>query len=144
MAIRKIILPVDGSAASKRAAVAAGELAAATKAAIVAVHVRARYGSDTVPDELLPLEHAEHVRVTEAAMLEDEADQILRKAGASAAAKVPEIGDPTARILETARSHDADLIVMGRRGLGPIGRLLLGSVSGKVLQLSGIPCLVVP
>lgn len=151
MAIRKIILPVDGSAASKRAAVAAGELAAATKAAIVAVHVRARYGSDTVPEELLPLEHAEHVRVTEAAMLEaaaerilDEADQILRKAGAGAAAKIPEIGDPTARILETARTHDADLIVMGRRGLGPIGRLLLGSVSGKVLQLSGIPCLVVP
>ena len=30
------------------------------------------------------------------------------------------------------------------RGLGPIGRLLLGSVSAKVLQLAGIPCLVVP
>ena len=58
--------------------------------------------------------------------------------------KIAEIGDPTARILETARSHDADLIVIGRRGLGPIGRLLLGSVSAKVLQLAGIPCLVVP
>lgn len=151
MAIRKIILPVDGSAAAKRAAVAAGELAAATHAAVVAVHVRSRYGSDVVPEELIALEHAEHIRLTEASMLEaaaerilDEAEQILRKSGAAAATKIAEIGDPTARILETARSHDADLIVMGRRGLGPIGRLLLGSVSGKVLQLAGIPCLVVP
>jgi nucleotide-binding universal stress UspA family protein len=151
MAFRKIILPVDGSAAAKRAAATAGEFAAANKASVVVVHVRSRFGSDVVPEELLALEQAEHVRITEAAMLEgaaerilDDADQILRRAGVAAAAKIAEIGDPTARILETARSHDADLIVIGRRGLGPIGRLLLGSVSAKVLQLSGIPCLVVP
>ena len=151
MAFHKIILPVDGSAAAKRAAATAGELAATTKASVVVVHVRSRFGSDVVPEELLALEQAEHVRITEAAMLEgaaerilDDADQILRRTGVTAAAKIAEIGDPTARILETARSHDADQIVIGRRGLGPIGRLLLGSVSAKVLQLSGIPCLVVP
>ena len=45
MAFHKIILPVDGSAAAKRAAATAGELAATTKASVVVVHVRSRFGS---------------------------------------------------------------------------------------------------
>lgn len=41
-------------------------------------------------------------------------------------------GDPTDDILEIAKLHDADLIVMGRRGLGSVASIFLGSVSGKV------------
>jgi len=51
------------------------------------------------------------------------------------------LGDPAQLIIE--RSKDFDIIVMGRRGLGPIGALLQGSVSQKVNQLTDVACLTV-
>jgi nucleotide-binding universal stress UspA family protein len=56
---------------------------------------------------------------------------------------VIEDGDPADRILEVAEREKADLIVMGRRGLGDLKGLLLGSVTHKVAQLSKCPCLTV-
>ena len=51
---------------------------------------------------------------------------------------------PVARgIVAFADEHDADLIVLGSRGLGSIEGYLLGSVSHKVTGLSEIPVLVV-
>ena len=45
-------------------------------------------------------------------------------------------GDPADRILETAKQENADFIVMGRRGLGAVHGLLVGSVSTKVCSLA--------
>ena len=56
---------------------------------------------------------------------------------------VAEDGDPADRILAVAEREKADLIVMGRRGLGDLKGLLLGSVTHKVSQLSNCPCLTV-
>ena len=53
------------------------------------------------------------------------------------------IGDPARVILEAAQSCDADLIVMGSRGLSEIKGLLLGSVSDKVLHHAEVPVTVV-
>ncbi len=51
---------------------------------------------------------------------------------------------PVARgIVAFADEHDADLIVLGSRGLGSIEGYLLGSVSHKVTGLADIPVLVV-
>ena len=52
-----------------------------------------------------------------------------------------EVGQPANRIVEVARELDADMIVLGSRGLGNIGSLLLGSTSQKVAHLA--PCTVV-
>jgi nucleotide-binding universal stress UspA family protein len=41
-------------------------------------------------------------------------------------------------------AHDAELIVVGRRGLGTIGSFVLGSVSGHVVKHATCPVLVVP
>ena len=41
-------------------------------------------------------------------------------------------------------SQDADLVVVGSRGGGGFGRLLLGSVSNEVVQHSACPVVVVP
>jgi nucleotide-binding universal stress UspA family protein len=41
-------------------------------------------------------------------------------------------------------AHDAELIVVGRRGLGAVKSLVLGSVSGYVVQHATCPVLVVP
>ena len=51
--------------------------------------------------------------------------------------------DPVEAILRTSEMTGADLIVMGSHGRGGLHRLLLGSVSEKVLRESGVPVLVV-
>ena len=50
-------------------------------------------------------------------------------------------GDPGDVILENAK--DADLVVVGSRGLNPFQRLLLGSVSSKVVHRAECDVLVV-
>lgn len=52
-------------------------------------------------------------------------------------------GDYAEAILELADEIDADLIVMGRRGLGVFRRLLQGSVSQKVVTHANCPVLTV-
>ncbi|MCQ4343461.1 MAG: universal stress protein [Sulfolobales archaeon] len=52
-------------------------------------------------------------------------------------------GDPATSIIEYASKNGADLIVMGSRGLSTFKRLILGSVSSKVVQESRVPVLVV-
>lgn len=153
MRITRIIVPVDGSEPAKRATAMAAGLAAPAGAACVLVHVRTRFGADIVPEELVSLEHAEHLRITEESMLAAASERILsdaealaRAAGAARIEKVTEFGDPATRILEVAARDGGpgSMIAMGRRGLGRIGRLLMGSVSTKVAQLATQPCLVVP
>ncbi|HKX18774.1 MAG TPA: universal stress protein [bacterium] len=52
-------------------------------------------------------------------------------------------GEPSHEILAAARETKADMIVMGSRGLGQIGGLILGSVSERVLHGAHIPVLIV-
>lgn len=54
-----------------------------------------------------------------------------------------EEGDPAALILRVAASRNADLIVLGSRGLSDLKGLLLGSVSHKVSQMSECTCITV-
>jgi nucleotide-binding universal stress UspA family protein len=49
-------------------------------------------------------------------------------------------GDPAEAIIEVANEQQADLIVVGNRGLTGIRRFLLGSVSSKVSEHA--PCSV--
>lgn len=45
-------------------------------------------------------------------------------------------GDPARCIVDYAKENNADLIVMGRRGLGDFGAILVGSVTHRVQQLA--------
>ena len=51
-------------------------------------------------------------------------------------------GEPAAVILDVARSHDADLIVMGTTGRGAMSRMLLGSQAERVLRSAECPVIV--
>jgi nucleotide-binding universal stress UspA family protein len=51
-------------------------------------------------------------------------------------------GDPADVIVAGAAARDTDLVVVGARGLGGMTRLLLGSVSEKVLRYAGCPVLI--
>ncbi|MEQ6250105.1 universal stress protein [Sulfitobacter sp. HNIBRBA3233] len=52
-------------------------------------------------------------------------------------------GAPADYILATAKDIDADLIVMGRRGLGAVKALVLGSISHAVAHRATCACLTV-
>ncbi|HEX6323176.1 MAG TPA: universal stress protein [Vicinamibacterales bacterium] len=54
------------------------------------------------------------------------------------------MGDPAEEIGAAAASLRADLIVLGTHGHGFVGRLLMGSVAGKVVQHADRPVLIVP
>jgi nucleotide-binding universal stress UspA family protein len=53
------------------------------------------------------------------------------------------VGHPAAEILAAAEEPGVDLVVVGARGLGLLGRLVLGSVSERVVHHAPCPVLVV-
>jgi nucleotide-binding universal stress UspA family protein len=76
-------------------------------------------------------------------ILED-AETLARSRGATKVRRATPSGDPAAAILDAARDARAGFIVMGKRGLGRLAGLLVGSVSQKVSALAECPCVVVP
>lgn len=52
-------------------------------------------------------------------------------------------GNPGNMIVDQAKENDIDLIVMGRRGLGQFGGLLVGSTTTRVSQLADCAVLTV-
>lgn len=53
-------------------------------------------------------------------------------------------GAPAEALLKVTEDERAGMIVVGRRGLGGFARLLMGSVSYRVVQESAIPVVVIP
>lgn len=53
------------------------------------------------------------------------------------------VGHAAEEILRAAKKAKVDLIIMGSRGRGTIGSLLLGSVAQSVLSASEVPVMVV-
>jgi nucleotide-binding universal stress UspA family protein len=52
-------------------------------------------------------------------------------------------GDPATALVELAQKESADLIIVGTRGRRGLRRILLGSVSHKVMQLATCAVLTV-
>lgn len=52
-------------------------------------------------------------------------------------------GNPAYEIIQLAEQGDYDLIIIGNRGLGRMGEVLLGSVSQTVLHDSKIPVMII-
>ena len=84
--------------------------------------------------------------------VEQERVRAARQAGVGrAAASVPAgihveplvlDGDPA--VVLAGQAHDADLLVMGSRGRGPLGSVMLGSTAAAVLRMARVPVVVVP
>src|SRR3712207_727405 len=72
----------------------------------------------------------------------DEQVELIGKAGGTVAGAHLRMGSPVDQILYASEELGASLIVLGRRGLGGIKRLLMGSVSEGVLHHARCPVLV--
>ncbi|MDO5639662.1 MAG: universal stress protein [Neisseria sp.] len=142
---RKIMVPVDDSKASLRALDEACELAAASDAEVLAVHV-----VDVTQFNWGAAEFANHAALRDAvqetgARVLQHASEKLHDSGVHHETKILESGgDKIADVLldEVAESH-CDLIVMGTHGFSGLMHLLLGSVAEGVLRRSKVPVLLI-
>jgi len=73
----------------------------------------------------------------------EDAAMVAREQGAKKVDTEVVNGDPVEEILALAKRENADMIIMGSRGLGDLKGLLLGSVSHKVAQLAKCTCVTV-
>lgn len=130
-----ILVAYDGSESAKRALDEAARLANGDRVTVVSV-------AEELPQigraaaMLVPEEHEERLRQL------SEAVAALKEKGVTMHA-VERKGDPAKRIVDEAKAEDADLIVIGTRGLSPAKRALLGSVSTQVLHHAPCNVLVV-
>lgn len=72
----------------------------------------------------------------------DEIATRLREAGFDVSTEVLD-GEPGLQILTSAKDHDVDGIILGRRGRGSVKEMLLGSVSQYVLHHASRPVTLV-
>jgi len=136
----EILLAVDGSEHSLRAARVASGLANAMKSQTLRIVV----AYDPIPVHLGDpyMQEAINARLTEAESIVQKALEAVGTTSAEIRTETLE-GDPAEAILEVARTHDSDVIVMGSRGLGKLAGLLLGSTGQKVVSYAACPVLIV-
>ena len=130
---------VDGSDASAKAVTMAGRLAADLDAKLTAVYVR------QLPTTVPPFGAG--------AYLDSYWEELERQAGERTAAAINGLGaprrfevrtgDPATQLQHSADEHGADLIVVGARGHSVAHRLLLGSVSTRLVHHARRPVLIV-
>ena len=129
--IAKILLPIDFSARSTDAADAAAAVAERFGSEIVLLHVLA-------PRLDLPLPTSAQMKVLhDGARVEVEEKMKEFRSnewGHLAVKRVLREGDPARTIVEYATEEHVDLIMMPTHGYGPFRRLLLGSITAKVLH----------
>jgi len=148
--LKRILVAVDGSAHAGRAVESGANLASRYGAELILLHVMTSLGSARIPPELYDLARIEHIEATEASILRGVAEGILEAAeararnhGARRVRTLIGVGHAAEVIVERAEQEAANLIVMGRRGLGSARGLLMGSVSNKVAHLCECPCMTV-
>lgn len=169
---KKILVTTDGSANARRAVETAAKLAAICGAHLRILHVAPAYLSldevetspmfGDLPQDVRDEMHKVHETVAgmefsafgpipapQSAIdfignsLLEQAEANARGHGCTDASTVLAFGNAAERIVEEAEAAKVDLIVMGSRGLGEVGGLVLGSVSHKVIQHADCPCMTV-
>jgi nucleotide-binding universal stress UspA family protein len=145
-AYRTVVVGTDGSDSSLRAVARAGALAGAAGATLVVVCAYlptdgddrdlAR-AQDTLGDEAFQVTGS-----TPAENTAGSADE-ARRAGAKDVKSIAVAGSPVEVLLDVVRRQDADLLVVGNRGLNSVKGRLLGSVPADATRRSDVDVRVV-
>ena len=153
---KRLLVALDGSENSARASQAALELAEKLKAELIVLHAiipPALYYHTEISPEGPVIEPPTHEKEIDLYLeyarrvghgIVDGTVSEAKKRGIAVRADLPET---TSSVVETivnqAVGENADLIVVGTRGLGGFKRLLLGSVSSGVVDHAHCPVLVI-
>ena len=136
--MKKILVPVDGSESSERALTRAIEIASAMNASLAFLFVA--NVNQLAINACLSGTVLDAMQTTGEAIL-SHAEEMTPKG--TATERLLETGSPAPVILDTAETANADLIVMGSRGLGLVKGMLLGSVSQYVVENAKCAVMVV-
>lgn len=137
---RKILVAIDGSESSRNALLQAFRFAVDEKCWITVTSVVPPYDGEI---EILGVKDIR-------AALRKPCEETLREARELAERErvliktVVEEGEAHERIVDLADAENCDLIIMGRRGIHPVERALIGSVTARVIGHSQREVLVVP
>lgn len=141
--IREILVPVDGSENSIRAATFAMEMAEAMN-----IGVRLFYVFPAASVEVIGIAGMSRTDIDQAAQAAAQRafDKTRKGVGEAIIDKVEQetsVGDPAEEIIRFTEDDSSVLVVIGRRGLSRMRSLMLGSVSDKVLRHAKSPVTVI-
>lgn len=141
--IREILVPVDGSENSIRAATFAMEMASAMN-----IGVRLFYVFPAASVEVIGIAGMSRADIDQAAQAAAQRafDKTREGVGSALIDKVEQetsIGDPAEEIIRFTEDDPHVLVIIGRRGLSRMRSLMLGSVSDKVLRHAKSPVTVI-
>jgi nucleotide-binding universal stress UspA family protein len=138
--IRSVLVATDFSQTARTGVDWAIEIASDHGARIRLVHglLLANRMTDYVP---APPDFTEALQAAAAARLEEVCERV-RGAGIEVSSDL-RLGLPSQAILEAAKEDQADLLVIGTRGLTGVSHLLLGSTAERVVQHASCPVLSV-
>ncbi len=139
--LKKILVATDGSKDAALATRAAIDLSNKTGAELHVVHAWRKTPTPIAP-ALGAAAYSEAYEQEEAEELLEEQVGLIRDAGGSVLEAHLREGRPAEEIAGLAEELGVDLVVVGCRGVGPVKRLVTGSVSEGVVHLAPGPILV--
>jgi nucleotide-binding universal stress UspA family protein len=138
---KTILAAVDGSDHSNEALKAACDLAKKYDAALHIVHTPQAVGDTLIVGyTAVPVPPTKQEMEAAGREVIGAAESLVKQHGLASVSSELVSGDPAHAIVDRAKTCNADMIVMGRRGLGTLTGLLVGSTTTKVGQLA--PCAV--
>jgi nucleotide-binding universal stress UspA family protein len=141
---RRILVPVDESRPSQNSLAVAAGLARETGAEVILSHVVQMRWSRDEPE----------MKATYGEIIDDHrrsGESTLRRTAESEVFSGLDVdtqllfgNNPARELLRLAKERGADAIVMGSHGRGGFGRMILGSVSQRVVHDATVPVIIVP
>ncbi len=150
-----ILVPLDGSELSERALPIAQNVAQSSEATVHLIHMVSRAHELAVGRDIESVQTAE-LEIDLARQLTEsrlhQANIYLEQKGAQLSGAGIKMetdfavmaGYPAQNIIDYVKEHSINLVVMSTHGHGGIRRLLLGSVTDRVIRSCEVPVLVVP
>lgn len=146
MQIKKILVPVDGSEANKKAIELAAHMAKSFPAQVILLHVIELNMPSALQVEYSYVQYSytdedlKNLKNISQKIL-DNASELLEGVEVT---KLSFVGYPVDEILRISEEEDVDIIVMASRGMTGIKKYLMGSVTNNVVHHSKKPVLVIP
>jgi len=143
---KRILIPTDGSALSRKAIKAGVRLAKDLRAKVTAYYAMEMfqpyvYGDGTVIDSATLNAFEQRARQQGQRFLA-EVEKAAKAAGVGCETVMTKPVTPYQGIIDAARKKKCDVIFMASHGRGEFASLILGSVTQKVLAKSKLPVIV--
>ncbi|MBC7994931.1 MAG: universal stress protein [Rhizobacter sp.] len=141
---QRILVPTDGSDITKKAVDTAVNLAKSVNAKLYTLSVKEPFPYSAI-SEMQPTPPQEFFDAQEriAAARVKEVRESAERSGLQCEGHTVEALHPWEAVIEHARRHECDLIVMASHGRRGVTAMLLGSETQKVLTHTKVPVLVV-